>query len=67
LSVSFSELDLLFKALEELGINIFKEDKNTLYRAIKDSFLSMEKNKILVIIAPSNNFWIKSESNTINE
>ena len=67
LSVPFSQLDLLFKALEELGINIFRDDKNTLYRAIKDSFLSMEKNKILVIIAPSNNFWVKSEKNSINE
>ena len=67
LSIPFCNLDLLLKALEELGINIFKEDKNTLYRAIKDSFLSMDKNKILVIIAPSNNFWVKSERNVIND
>ena len=65
--ISFSNLGLLLKALEELGINIFREDKNTLYRAIKDSVLSMEQNKILVIIAPSNNFWVKSEKITINE
>ena len=45
LSISFSQLDLLFKALEELGINIYKKDKNTLYRAIKDSFLSMQQIK----------------------
>ena len=67
LSISFCHLDLLLKGLEELGINIFREDKNTLYRAIKDSFLSMDKNKILVIIAPSNNFWVKSEKNVIND
>ena len=67
LSVAYSQLDFLLKALEELGINIFKEENNTLYRSIKDSFLSMEKNKILVIIAPSNNFWVKSERNVIND
>ena len=66
-SVPFSELDILFEILNELGIKIEKEDKNTLFRNIKDSFLSMEKNKILIFIAPSNNFWIKSEKNTINE
>ena len=26
----------------------------------------MEKNKILILIAPSNNFWVKSEKDTIN-
>ena len=67
LSISFCHFGLLLKALEELGINIFRDDKNTLYRAIKDSFLSMDKNKILVIIAPSNNFWVKSENNEIND
>ena len=61
LSVPFSEINLLFEILEELGIKIRKEDNNVLYRNIKDSFLSMEKNKILILIAPSNNFWIKSE------
>ena len=66
-SVPFSEMDALFEILTELGIKIAKEDKNILYRNIKDSFLSMEKNKILIFIAPSNNFWIKSEKNTINE
>ena len=60
-------MDELFVILIELGIKIAKEDKNILYRNIKDSFLSMEKNKILIFIAPSNNFWIKSEKNTINE
>ena len=66
LDVSFTS-DLLFNALDEIGINIHKDDKNVLYRNINDAFLSMEKNKILVILAPSNNFWVKSEKNTINE
>jgi hypothetical protein len=60
-------MEQLFKSLDELGINIPREDKNILYRNIKDSFFMMEKNKILVIIAPSNNFWIKSEKNSIND
>ena len=64
--VSFM-FNLLFNALDEIGISIHRDDKNVLYRNINDSFLSMEKNKILVILAPSNNFWIKSEKNTINE
>jgi hypothetical protein len=49
LSVPFSEINLLFEILDELGIKIRKEDNNVLYRNIKDSFLSMEKNKILII------------------
>ena len=67
IAIAFSQMELLFKSLDELGINIRKDDKNVLYRSIKDSFLSMEKNKILVILAPSNNFWIKSSKHTINE
>ena len=66
LAIEFSQMEFLFKALDELGINIHRDEKNVLYRSIKDSFLSMDKNKILVIIAPSNNFWIKSKSYTIN-
>ena len=64
--VSFM-FNLLFNALDEIGISIHRDDKNVLYRNINDAFLSMEKNKILVILAPSNNFWVKSEKNTINE
>ena len=66
-SVPFAQMDLLFKSLDELGITIHIDDKNTLYRSIKDAFLSMEKNKILLILAPSNNFWIKSEKTSIND
>ena len=67
LSVPFSEINLLFEILDELGIKIRKEDNNVLYRNIKDSFLSMKKNKILILIAPSNNFWVKSEKKIIND
>ena len=67
LSVPFLEMNLLFEILDELGIKINKEDNNALYKNIKDSFLSMEKNKILILLAPSNNFWIKSEKKIIND
>ena len=67
LSIPFSEMNLLLEILDELGIKINKEDNNTLYKNIKDSFLSMEKNKILILLAPSNNFWIKSEKKIIND
>ena len=65
--IPFSQMELLLKNLDELGINIPREDKNILYRSIKDSFFFMETNKILIIVAPSNNFWIKSEKNSIND
>jgi hypothetical protein len=67
LNIPFSQMEQLFNSLDELGINIPREDKNVLYRNIKDSFFLMGKNKILVIMAPSNNFWIKSEKNSIND
>ena len=67
ISIAINQMELLFNALDELGVNIHRNNKNVLYRNIKDSFFSMEKNKILVILAPSNNFWIKSPKSTINE
>jgi len=67
ISIAINQMELLFNALDELGVKIHRNDKNVLYRNIKDSFFSMEKNKILVILAPSNNFWIKSPKSTINE
>ena len=66
-SIPFSQMKSLFTILDELGINISIDDKNILYRSIKDSFFTMEKNKILIIVAPSNNFWIKSEKSTISD
>ena len=65
-TVLFIQLDILLNSLNELGINIKTEKDNTLYRSIKDSYLSLDSNKILVILAPSNNFWIKSPKNSIN-
>jgi hypothetical protein len=67
LSFLFSQMELLFKALDEMGINIKRDNENVLSRHIKESFFSIEKNKILVILAPSNNFWVKSEKRTIND
>ena len=66
-SIPFSQMKSLFTILDELGINISIDDKNILYRSIKDSFFTMEKNKILIIVAPSNNFWIKNEKSTISD
>ena len=63
-SIPFSQMKSLFTILDEIGINIHRDDKNILYRSIKDSFFLMERNKILIIVAPSNNFWIKSEKST---
>ena len=66
-SIPINQMDSLFSALDELGINIPREDTNVLYRSIKDSFFAMNKNKILVLVAPSHNFWIKSEKSSIKE
>ena len=66
ISFPFSDLNFLFKSLDEIGFHIQTNNKNILYRSIKDNFMSLLDNKILVVIAPSNNFWIKSENNIIN-
>ena len=66
ISFPFSDLNLLFKSLSEIGFIIPIDNKNILYRTIKDSFMSLFENKILVILAPSNNFWVKSEKSIIN-
>ena len=66
-SIPINQMDSLFSTLDELGINIPREDTNVLYRSIKDSFFAMNKNKILVLVAPSHNFWIKSEKSSIKE
>ena len=65
---SIQDFDTFMKILSEVGINIENQEKNDLYLKIKqDLFLSKGKNKILILIAPSNNFWIKSEKSSINE
>ena len=67
MSLSLSQLNILLEMLDEIGITIAKEDKNPLFRSLKDSILSLDCNKILVILAPSNNFWIKSPKAAIND
>ena len=62
----FSDMSLLFKSLEEIGITFVQDKKSILYVNIRDSFMSLYENKILVILAPSNNFWVKSEKDVIN-
>ena len=65
---SIQDFETFMKILSEVGINIENQEKNDLYLKIKqDLFLSKGKNKILILIAPSNNFWIKSEKSSINE
>ena len=66
-SIPINQMDSLFSSLDELGINIPREDTNVLYRSIKDSFFAMNKNKIMILLAPSHNFWIKSEKSSIND
>ena len=60
------DIDLLFDLLNEIGITIPKDGTNVLYNNIKDEIMS-SKNKILILVAASNIFWLKSEKNYINE
>ena len=62
----FSDLNFLFKSLKDIGFDIPIDNKNILYRSIKDSFMSLLDNKILIVLAPSNNFWVKSEKSVVN-
>ena len=56
------------QVLSDVGITIPKKEENALFTKIKkELFLSNEKNKILILLAPSNNFWIKSEKSQIND
>ena len=64
---SLKDLEILLQSLDELGINIPRNDNNIFYCNLKDSILSFQNNKILVLIAPSNNFWIKSDKTLIGE
>ena len=65
-NIAFMDIDLTIKSLEEIGLKIFPENNNTLYRQIKDKVMSLPENKILVLITPSNNFYVKTEKNSIN-
>ena len=60
-----SNMNLLFKSLEEMGFIFRQDNKSVIYKNIKDAFMSLLDNKILIILAPSNNFWVKSDKNTI--
>lgn len=64
--IAFIDLDELIKSLEEIGIRIQVDNKNTLYRQIKDNVMSSPENKIMILITPSNNFYVKTEKNSIN-
>jgi len=64
-SFSINSFDFLLKSLNELGICITRDKNNILYSMIRDFFISLEK--ILILITPSQNFWIKSEKNIINQ
>jgi hypothetical protein len=68
------DLDTFTKALKFIGVKIdFLIDSkssssnieinNSLYTKIKNFVMSL--NKLLILVAPSNNFWIKSEKITI--
>ena len=65
-NIAFMDIDLTIKSLEEIGLKILQENNNTLYRQIKDKVMSLPENKILVLITPSNNFYVKTEKNSIN-
>ena len=60
------DIEYAIKSLQEIGINIIPDIGNTLYRQIKDKVMSLPENKILVLITPSNNFYVKTEKNSIN-
>lgn len=64
--IAFIDFSELIQSLKEVGIEIRAEDNNTLYRQIKDSVMSTQENKIMILIAPSNNFYVKTEKSAIN-
>ena len=65
-NIAFMDIEYAIKSLQEIGINIIPDIGNTLYRQIKDKVMSLPENKILVLITPSNNFYVKTEKNSIN-
>lgn len=63
-----NDIDIFLQILSDIGITIPKKEENALFiKMKKELFLSNEKNKILILLAPSNNFWIKSEKSSIND
>ena len=63
-SFKLKDFFLLIDALLFIGISIPKEQGNILYQSIKAQ--AMMRDQIAIIVAPSNNFWIKSEQVNIN-
>jgi len=61
--IKTKDLNNFFESLKNLGFSIEKNKDNLLYTTIK-SYV-MNKDKIYIIIAPSDNFWIKSDKNVI--
>ena len=47
--IAFIDLDEVIKSLEEIGIRIQVDNKNTLYRQIKDNVMSSPENKIMIL------------------
>ena len=47
------------ESLSSLGLSIPQTNQNTLYLIIREQLMS--NNKILLIVSPGNNFWIKSK------
>ena len=64
--IAFIDFNEVIKSLEEVGIRIISEDNNTLYKQIKDHVMSTQENKIMVLITPSNNFYVKTDKSSIN-
>lgn len=63
-SFKLKDFFLFIDALSFIGISIPKDPENNLYQSIKDQ--AMMRDQIAVIVAPSNNFWFKSEQININ-
>ena len=63
--IKTKELNNFFDSLENLGFSIEKTKDNLLYTTIKTYV--MNKDKIFIIIAPSDNFWLKSDKQIIGK
>ena len=64
--IAFIDFSELVQSLKEVGIDVLPGDNNTLYRQIKDKVMSSPENQILVLITPSNNFYVKTDKSAIN-
>ena len=64
--IAFIDFQEVIKSLEEIGIKIVVDENNTLFKQIKDHVMSTPENKIMVLITPSNNFYVKTEKSAIN-